>query len=119
MRECSTPSDLSVSMCEQSRKRVALFGAFLSVLCAPAQADMALAQSRNCLSCHAIDKKVVGPAFKDIAARYANDKGAADRLTARSPEAAAAPGAWWRCPPTRGSHPRKRKNSPPWVHSQK
>ena len=70
-------------MCEQSRKRVALFGALLSVLCAPAQADMALAQSRNCLSCHAIDKKVVGPAFKDIAARYANDKGAADRLTSK------------------------------------
>ena len=36
----------------------------------------ALAKSNNCLTCHAIDKKVLGPSFKDIAAKYRNDKGA-------------------------------------------
>ena len=40
----------------------------------------ALAQSKGCLSCHAVDAKVVGPAYKDVAKKYANDKGAEDRL---------------------------------------
>ncbi len=105
-------------MCEQSRKRVALFGAFLSVLCAPAQADMALAQSRNCLSCHAIDKKVVGPAFKDIAARYANDKGAADRLTSKIVRG----GASWgvvAMPANERVTPEEAKKLVAWVLSQK
>ncbi|EXF93319.1 cytochrome C552 [Pseudomonas fluorescens HK44] len=34
---------------------------------------MALLQSNSCLSCHAIDHKVVGPAYHDVAAKYAND----------------------------------------------
>ena len=38
---------------------------------APAMADQALAQSKNCMACHAVDKKLVGPAFKDVAAKYA------------------------------------------------
>ena len=44
-----------------------------------AQADEALAKSKNCLSCHAIDKKLVGPAYKDVAAKYAGQKDAADK----------------------------------------
>jgi cytochrome c len=39
-----------------------------------------LATSKNCLACHAIDRKVVGPAFKDVAAKYAGDKNAPARL---------------------------------------
>lgn len=40
-----------------------------------AQADEALAKSKNCLSCHAMDKKVVGPSYKDVAKKYtANDE---------------------------------------------
>jgi cytochrome c len=50
---------------------------------APALADQALAQSKNCLSCHAIDKKLVGPAYKDVAKKYAGDKTAADKLVER------------------------------------
>ena len=38
---------------------------------APALADEALAQKKNCLACHAVDKKVVGPAYKDVAKKYA------------------------------------------------
>jgi cytochrome c len=34
------------------------------------QADEALAKSKNCMSCHAVDKKVVGPAYKDVAKKY-------------------------------------------------
>ncbi|WP_137924931.1 c-type cytochrome [Cupriavidus sp. 2SB] len=35
-----------------------------------AQDAAALAQKNNCMACHAVDKKLVGPAFKDVAARY-------------------------------------------------
>ncbi len=37
---------------------------------APALADEALAKKHNCTACHAIDKKLVGPAYKDVAAKY-------------------------------------------------
>jgi cytochrome c len=50
---------------------------------APAFADQALATSKNCMTCHAVDKKLVGPAYKDVAAKYASDKGAVDKLTAK------------------------------------
>ena len=47
---------------------------------APAWADQALAQSKNCMACHAVDKKLVGPSFKDISAKYTGQAGAADKL---------------------------------------
>jgi cytochrome c len=40
------------------------------VLAAPARADEALAKKYNCLACHQVDKKLVGPAYKDIAKKY-------------------------------------------------
>jgi cytochrome c len=42
---------------------------------AVAQANEALAKSKNCLACHTIDKKIVGPAYKDVARRYAGRPG--------------------------------------------
>lgn len=47
------------------------------------QADQALAQSKGCLACHQVDNKVVGPAFKDVSAKYKDDSGAADMLAAK------------------------------------
>ncbi len=41
---------------------------------------MALAQSKNCLACHAIDKKLVGPSYEDVAAKYAGKPGAEAKL---------------------------------------
>lgn len=55
--------------------------ALLSV--APAFADQALATSKNCMACHAVDKKLVGPSYKDVAAKYKNDKSAADKLATK------------------------------------
>ncbi len=48
----------------------------------PAMADLALATAKNCMACHAVDKKLVGPAYKVIAAKYAGQKDAADKLAA-------------------------------------
>ncbi|MGI9316131.1 MAG: c-type cytochrome [bacterium] len=39
-----------------------------------------LAQSSNCLACHNIDQKLVGPSFKEIAEKYSGDAGAVDTL---------------------------------------
>lgn len=41
---------------------------------------LALAKKSGCLACHSVEKKVVGPAWKDVAARYKGDAGARDRL---------------------------------------
>ena len=46
----------------------------------PAFASLELAQKKNCLACHSVDKKVVGPAYKDVAAKYAGQKDAAAKL---------------------------------------
>ena len=46
----------------------------------PALADMALATSKNCMACHAVEKKLVGPSYKDIATKYAGQADAADKL---------------------------------------
>jgi cytochrome c len=51
-----------------------------AVVGAPAFASPELAQSKACVACHAVDKKLVGPSFKDIAAKYAGQKDAADKL---------------------------------------
>jgi cytochrome c len=40
-----------------------------------------LAKAKNCFSCHAVDKKLVGPAYKDIAAKYTGNKEATAALT--------------------------------------
>lgn len=44
-------------------------------------ADEALAKSKNCLACHSVDNKIIGPAFKEIAAKYKGDDGAVTTLT--------------------------------------
>ncbi len=50
---------------------------------APAWADLQLATAKNCMACHAVDKKLVGPSFKDVAAKYAGQKDAAPKLEAK------------------------------------
>ncbi len=64
--------------------RNALFisAALAAMLGAPsAFASPELAQKKNCMACHAVDKKLVGPAYKDVAAKYANDKDAVKKLS--------------------------------------
>lgn len=46
----------------------------------PAFAQVELAQAKNCLACHAVNRKVIGPAFRDVAAKYAGQPGAVDKL---------------------------------------
>ena len=46
----------------------------------PAAASDALAKKHNCFACHQVDKKVVGPSYKEVAAKYASDKAAQAKL---------------------------------------
>jgi cytochrome c len=47
---------------------------------APALADQALASAKNCMTCHAVDRKLVGPGYKEVALKYAGQKDAVDKL---------------------------------------
>ena len=61
-------------------KRSLIVLAMAVSVAAPAMADEALAKSKNCMSCHAIDKKLGGPAYKEVAKKYAGQKDAAATL---------------------------------------
>jgi len=64
-------------------KRALLALAFAAAATPAAFADPALAQAKNCMTCHAVDKKLVGPSYKDVALKYASDKTAADKLAVK------------------------------------
>jgi cytochrome c len=72
------------------------FSATAAMSAAPAFADLALATSKNCMACHAVDKKLVGPAYKEVAAKYKGDKTAADKLATKIIKGGS--GAWGAIP---------------------
>ncbi len=62
-------------------KSLIILGVALSAAVAsPAFANADLAKQKNCLACHAADKKVIGPSYKDVAAKYTGQKDAADKM---------------------------------------
>jgi cytochrome c len=62
------------------KSSIALSLALSALLAGPAFASADMAQKKNCLACHAVDKKVIGPSYKDVAAKYAGQKDATDKL---------------------------------------
>ncbi|MBV2194164.1 MAG: c-type cytochrome [Azonexus sp.] len=81
-------------------------------------ADEALAKAKNCMSCHAVDKKLVGPSYKDVAAKYKGDAGAAEALAAKVK--AGGKGVWGQIPmPPNNVTPEEAKKLATWVLSQK
>jgi len=68
----------------------------LSLASGVAMANADLAKAKNCLACHAPDKKVVGPAYKDVAAKYASDKDALAKLSKKIREGGV--GNWGQIP---------------------
>jgi len=61
-----------------------------------AQASMELARSKNCIACHSVDKPVLGPAYKEVAAKYAGDKEALAKLAKKVREGGV--GVWGQVP---------------------
>ena len=84
-----------------------------------ALASEALAKKYNCLTCHNVDKKVVGPSYQDIAAKYKSDAGAEAKLIAKVKNGGS--GAWGQIPmPPNASVPDADiKTLVKWVLSQK
>ncbi len=59
-----------------------LLAAATALASSPAWANLELAKKNACMACHAVDKKVVGPAYADVAKKYAGQKDAAATLAA-------------------------------------
>lgn len=73
-----------------------ILGVAAFVLAAPSQAQEALAKKYNCFACHAVDKKLVGPAYKDVAAKYAKVPGAEAKLVEKVKKGGS--GVWGQVP---------------------
>lgn len=70
-----------MALMEKAMKRSLLIGLILTAFASgSALANADLAKSKNCMACHAVGNKVVGPAFKDVAAKYAGQKDAENKL---------------------------------------
>ncbi len=59
---------------------------------APAFASADLAKAKNCMACHAVDKKLVGPSYQDVAAKYAGQADAVAMLAGKIQKGGA--GVW-------------------------
>ena len=63
-----------------NRRTFCLTVALLTTLSAAAHANKALAEKKGCLGCHAVASKLVGPAYQDVAAKYAGQADAKETL---------------------------------------
>ena len=66
------------------------------IAAAPAFANLELAQKKNCMACHAVDKKVVGPSYKEVAAKYKGQKDIEAKLADKIMKGGV--GAWGQVP---------------------
>ena len=85
----------------------------------PAMADLQLATAKNCMACHAVDKKLVGPSFKDIAAKYAGQADASGKLEAKILKGGS--GVWGPVPMPANAQvtPAEAKTLVAWILTQK
>ncbi len=100
-------------------KRALLIMAAVASLSAPAMADEALAKSKNCMACHAVDKKLVGPSYKDVAKKYAGNAKAVEMLAAKIVKGGS--GVWGAIPMPANPqvNPAEATKLATWVMSQK
>jgi len=63
---------------------------------APVFASADLAKAKNCMACHATERKLIGPSYKDITAKYASDKDAVAKLAKKIREGGV--GVWGQIP---------------------
>ncbi|HEX4333368.1 MAG TPA: c-type cytochrome [Usitatibacter sp.] len=78
------------------KSSLALAALAAALAAAPAWADEALAQKSGCLACHAVDKRVVGPSYKEVANKYRGDKTAQAKLEKKVKEGGV--GVWGQIP---------------------
>ena len=85
----------------------------------PVAASDELAKKHACFACHTLDKKMVGPSYKDVAAKYRGDKAAPAKLAANFKKGAQ--GVWGKVPmPRNAAVPDADVNAlVKWILSQK
>ena len=90
-----------------------------ALIAGPALASADMAQKKNCMACHAVDKKLVGPAYKDVAAKYAKEKDAATKLAEKIQKGGS--GVWGPVPmpPNTNVNAEEAKALATWVLSVK
>jgi cytochrome c len=100
-------------------KKVALIAVLAAVVAGPALANQELAQKKSCLACHAMDKKLIGPAYKEVAAKYAGQKDAVAKLAEKIQKGGA--GVWGQVPMPANPqvNPEEAKQLATWVLSIK
>lgn len=103
-------------------KRVLLALAYVAAgvaVSTPALADLQLATAKNCMACHAVATKLVGPSYKDVAAKYAGQKDAVDKLAGKILKGGS--GVWGPVPMPANAQvsPDEAKKLAAWVMTQK
>ena len=98
---------------------MALFVLVAAGLAGQAAASPELAKSKNCMGCHAVERKMVGPAYKDVAAKYKGDKSAEAKLVEKVQKGGV--GAWGQVPmpPNPQVNAAEAKTLVAWVLAQK
>ena len=96
-----------------------LFAVAGLVATTPALADMALATAKNCMACHAVDKKLVGPSYKDVAAKYTGQQDAVEKLSVKVIKGGS--GVWGPIPMPANAQvtPDEAKKLVAWIMTQK
>ena len=94
-----------------------------------AQADEALAKAKGCLACHTVDKKLIGPMYKEVAKKYAGQKDAEAKLALSIVKGTPSPaGLGWQkagsaslpfMPPNAAVKPEEAAKLAKWIMSQK
>lgn len=100
-------------------KIVVFIGVCVLSASAMAQDAPTLAKSKNCMSCHAAEKKLVGPSYKDVATKYKDDKNAVASLSKKIIEGGK--GVWGQLPmpPNKGVSEAEAKILAEWVMQTK
>lgn len=78
------------------KRSLMLFTVLSALASSSAMANADLAKAKNCMACHAVASKLVGPAYKDVAAKYAGQKDAEAKLVAKVLKGGS--GAWGAVP---------------------
>ena len=96
-----------------------MFLLIAALACGPAFANVDLATKKNCMACHAVDKKLVGPSYKDVSAKYAGQKDAVDKLTQKVLKGGS--GVWGAVPMPANAQvsPAEAKQLVEWLLTQK
>ena len=103
-------------MVELRHLGIALFAALLTS--SPAFASPELAKSKNCVACHSVERKMIGPAYKAVAERYGKDEAAIKILTEKVVKGGGGKWGQMPMPPQPTVSPEEAETLVKWIMSQ-